>query len=225
MKILIVEDETKVANFIQQALEGASMTVDAVNTYSDCLTRLKIAQYDVLILDRLVGKVDLVNNLAKIKQEAPSSNILVLSALSDVDDKVEGLTEGADDYLAKPFHISELIARIRTLTRRPATKSTGKDTLLVFKDLKIDLETQRISRKEKRIDLTSKEYRLLCLLARHPGRVFSKMDLLDQVWDMNHFPESNVVEVTIASLRSKIDKDFDPLIHSRRGSGYWLGEP
>jgi two-component system copper resistance phosphate regulon response regulator CusR len=100
----------------------------------------------------------------------------------------------------------------------------GKDTILAFDDVKIDLETQRVLRSGRRIDLSAKEFRLLCTLARHPGKVFSKMDLLDQVWDMNHFPESNVVEVTIAGLRAKIDKGFKPLIHNRRGVGYWLGE-
>ncbi len=227
MKILVVEDEIKVANFVKQALEEAGMTVDAVATLGDLLSLLKTSTYDVLVLDRLVKGHDLADELTKIRRISQGAKLLILSALADVEDKVKGLTQGADDYLAKPFHVSELIARVRVLGRRAGpANGQGKDTVLVYQDLKVDLETQRVFRNEKRIDLTGKEYRLLCLLVRHPGRIFSKMELLDQVWDMNHFPESNVVEVTIASLRSKIEKGFNQaLIQSRRGAGYWLGEP
>jgi two-component system copper resistance phosphate regulon response regulator CusR len=224
MKVLVVEDEVKVRNFIQQALTGAGMVVDAVSTRSELLAALKTCPYDLLIMDRMVKGNDLVDSIPEIRKSSADLKILVLSALTEVEEKVKGLTEGADDYLGKPFHLSELIARIRTLTRREGQK--GKDTLVSYQDLKIDLETQRVLRGTKRIDLTAKEYRLLCLLIRHPGRIFSRMDLLDQVWDMNHYPESNVVEVTVASLRSKLDKEFKtPLIQSRRGAGYWLGEP
>lgn len=232
LKILVVEDELKVRTFIKQALEGAGMTVDAVETRVHLLSALKTFPYDLIVLDRLVMGQDLVDSLPEIRSRSPQVKILVLSALAEVEEKVQGLTEGADDYLVKPFHISELVARIRSLLRRQDQWKKGvkgiRDTILVYDDLKIDLETQRVTRKEKRIDLTGKEYRLLCLLTRHPGRVFSKMELLDQVWDMNHFPESNVVEVTVASLRAKIGrttKGIKPLIQSRRGAGYWLGEP
>ena len=226
MRILVVEDEVKVRTFIQQALEGAGMVVDAVSSPADLLVSLKTSAYDILVLDRLLKGYDLLDSLTEVRRTAPQSKILFLSALSEVGEKVKGLTEGADDYLGKPFHISELIARLRSLYRRGQDKkSPAKDTVLIHKNLKIDLETQRVYRNEKRIELTGKEFRILCLFARNPQRIFSKMEILDLVWDMNHFPESNVVEVTIATLRSKIDKGFDPLIHSRRGVGYWLGEP
>lgn len=228
MRILIVEDETKVRNFIRQALADAGMTVDAVAASSEMLSAIKTGHYEVVVLDRLVPGNDLLDLLPEIKRSNPSLKVLVLSALAEVEEKVKGLTEGADDYLSKPFHVAELIARIRSLSRREDRQSQAnkiiRDTVLEFGDLRIDLETQRVTRGKKRVDLTGKEFKLLCLLLRYPGRVFSKMELLDQVWDMNHFPESNVVEVTVASLRSKVDKGFKPLVQSRRGSGYWLGD-
>ncbi|MBI5298761.1 MAG: response regulator transcription factor [Deltaproteobacteria bacterium] len=223
MKILVAEDEKKVRKFIRQALEEAGMVVDSVTTHSELLAALKANTYDALILDRLLQGHDTINSIQSIRKESPTMKILFLSALSDVEEKVKGLTEGADDYLGKPFHVSELLARLRTITRRPT--SSIKDTMLVYEDLKIDLGTQKVFRKENRIDLTSKEFRILCLFARHPGQIFSKTSILDQAWDLNHFPESNIVEVTIANLRAKIDKGFKPLIQSRRGVGYWLGEP
>ena len=224
MKILVAEDEKKVQKFIRQALEEAGMVVDTVITYTELLAALKANTYDALVLDRLLQGHDTLESIQIIRQQTPNIKILVLSALSDVEEKVKGLTEGADDYLGKPFHVSELLARLRTIARRPTTTST-KDTLIIYQDLKIDLGTQKVFRSETRLDLTSKEFKILCLLARHPGQIFSKTNILDQVWDLNHYPESNIVEVTIANLRSKIDKGNKPLIQSRRGVGYWLGEP
>jgi two-component system copper resistance phosphate regulon response regulator CusR len=225
VKILIAEDEPKVRDFVRRAAEEAGLVADDVATVDDLLAAVSTNSYQVLILDRLLKGRDSLDALPELRRIAPQTKILVLSALSEVEDKVKGLTEGADDYLGKPFHVAELIARLRSLARRTDTDvRAGKDTILAFDDVKIDLETQRVLRSGRRIDLSAKEFRLLCTLARHPGKVFSKMDLLDQVWDMNHFPESNVVEVTIAGLRAKIDKGFKPLIHNRRGVGYWLGE-
>lgn len=226
MKILVVEDERKVREFITQALVGAGMSVDSVSAISDMLVLLKTSSYDVIVLDRLLSGEDSVDYLHDIRHTSPKAKILVLSALAEVDEKVRGLTEGADDYLGKPFHVSELIARLRVLVRRQeTTDKKTRDTILNYEDLKIDLETQRVFRGDKRIDLTGKEFKTLCLLIRHPGQIFSKTKILDEAWDLNYYPESNVVEVTIANLRSKIDKGFKPLIHSRRGVGYWLGEP
>lgn len=225
MKILVVEDEKKVRNFIMQALTEAGFSALSVAALPDLFTALKTSEYDVIILDRLLGSVDSLASLHEIRRDSQKAKILVLSALSEVDEKVKGLSEGADDYLGKPFHVSELIARVRALSRRTESQvKITKDTLIRYEDLKIDLETQRVTRGEMKIDLTGKEFKTLCLLARHPGQVFSRTKILDEAWDLNHYPESNVVEVTIANLRAKIDKGFKPLIHSRRGSGYWLGE-
>jgi two-component system copper resistance phosphate regulon response regulator CusR len=225
MKVIVVEDERKVRDFITQALAGAGMAAEAVSTVSDLLVALSTGTYDAVVLDRLLGGDDSIESLAGIRRAAPRAKVLVLSALSEVDERVRGLTEGADDYLGKPFHVSELIARLRALTRRGESVEKGaKDTLLIYDDLRVDLETQRVMRAGKRIDLTNKEFKTLCLLARHPGQIFSKAKILDEAWDLNHYPESNVVEVTIANLRSKVDKGSKSLIQSRRGVGYWLGE-
>jgi two-component system copper resistance phosphate regulon response regulator CusR len=225
MKILIAEDEPKVRDFIKKAVEEAGLVADDVSTVEDLLAAVRTNAYETLVLDRLLKGRDSLDYLPELRRISPQTKILVLSALSEVEDKVKGLTEGADDYLGKPFHVAELVARLRSLSRRTDTETrTGKDTLLQHETLKIDLGTQRVFRDDKRVDLSGKEFRLLCTLARQPGKVFSKMELLDQVWDMNHFPESNVVEVTIAGLRAKIDKGHKALIHNRRGVGYWLGE-
>jgi two-component system, OmpR family, response regulator len=226
MRILVVEDELKVQNFIKEALESSGMVVDAVEDLPNLLAYLKANSYDAVILDRLLKGKDSLPYLGEIRRLNPESKILFLSALSEVEEKVNGLTAGADDYLGKPFHVSELIARLRSITRRvEQQKLKQKDNLLIYEDLKIDLDTQRVFRGDNKIDLTGKEFKMLTLLAKHPGRIFSKTMLLDQVWDLNHYPESNVIEVTIANLRGKVDKGFRPLIQSRRGVGYWLGEP
>ncbi len=224
MRILVAEDEKKVQIFIRQALEQAGMTVDSVKTYSELLALLQSTSYDALVLDRLLHGRDMVDSLGEIRAYAKNAKLLILSALSDVDEKVKGLSEGADDYLGKPFHVSELLARLRAITRRTIEKGTGKDTHLRFDDLSIDLGTQKVWRGNNKIILTNKEFRVLCLLARHPGQIFSKTAILDQVWDLNHYPESNIIEVTIANLRAKVDKGHKLLIQSRRGIGYWLGE-
>ncbi len=225
MRILVVEDERKVRNFISQALVQAGMTVDALGSLSDIHLSLQTHPYDVIVLDRLLGAVDSLGSVLEMKRQFPQTKVLILSALSEVDERVKGLTDGADDYLGKPFHVSELIARIRALGRRETQREKGaKDNVLSYDDLKIDLEKQKVFRQGKAVELTGKEFRILCLLAKTPGQVFSKSRILDQVWDLNHFPESNVVEVTIANLRSKLEKEGGPLIHSRRGVGYWLGE-
>lgn len=226
MKVLVAEDERKVRNFITQALEDAGMVSDAVESLSDLMASVKANVYDAIVLDRMLGPDDSIEAIAQIREACPRARILVLSALSEVEEKVRGLSEGADDYLGKPFHVAELIARLRVLMRRgePSDRA-AKDTLLTYADLRVDLETQRVFRGEQRIELTSKEFKILCLLARHPGHIFSKAAILDEVWDLNHYPESNVVEVTIANLRAKLGRKFSPLIQSRRGVGYWLGEP
>ena len=226
MKILVIEDEPKVLDFIQKALEQAGMTVDTVSQKPDLLSALKTSCYDVLVMDRLLPSGDTLELLPEIRKGYPRCKILVLSALSDLPERVKGLTEGADDYLGKPFHVSELLARVRSLARRTQQQEQNtRDTLIQHGELLIDLTTQKVMRAEKKIALTKKEFQILTLLASSPGAVYSKTQLLDQVWDLNHYPESNIIEVTIANLRSKLDRGFNPLIHSQRNVGYWFGEP
>src|SRR3989338_1893528 len=191
MKILVVEDEKKVRDFIRQALEQAGMVVDTAGHRADLLSLLCTSSYNVIVLDRLLEGWDSLEILDEIRTRQPQSKTLLLSALSDVEEKVKGLSLGADDYLGKPFHVSELIARIHVLNRRGTEKRcTSKATQLIYQDLKIDLEKQKIFRGERKISLTKKEFQILVLLARNPVMVFSKSKILDQVWDLNHFPES-----------------------------------
>lgn len=223
MKILLAEDEPKVRKFVGEALRQAGMVVDEVEDYLSLLTAAQTYSYDVLVLDRMLAGKDILEGLEKFREKSPQAAILILSALSEVQDRVKGLGEGADDYLGKPFHVTELIARVRALGRRKEQGQAGqKANRLEIGDLKVDLQTQKVFLSEKRIDLSGKEFRLLCLLMRHPGQVFSKSELLDQVWEMQEFPESNVVEVTVANLRNKLGKSGYPTILSKRGAGYWL---
>ncbi|MBX7148688.1 response regulator transcription factor [bacterium] len=223
MKIIAVEDEAKVLNFIQKSLSQGDITVDPAKNIDELYGSLLSAKYDVIILDRLLNGVDSLTHIAEIRKKAPESKILILSALSDVDEKVKGLSGGADDYLAKPFHVQELLARIRALTRRAG--DTPQNNSLTFEDINVQLDTQRVSRSGKKVDLTAKEYKLLTFLMKKPNRIFSKAELINQVWELNFYPESNIVEVVVNHLRNKIDKGFEKtLLHSRRGTGYWIGE-
>lgn len=223
MRVLLIEDETKVRNFIQKGLRSAEFLVDATSNLEEAFSSMMTVSYDVIVLDRLLKGIDSIKYLPEFRQKSPSTKILILSALSDVQDKVDGLTEGADDYLAKPFHLSELVARLRALSRRKEQETPNH---LQLDNLIVKLDSQRVQREDQKINLTAKEYKLLVFLMRRPNRIYSKYELLNDVWELDHFPESNVVEVAINHLRSKIDKGFDkPLLHSKRGAGYWVGDP
>lgn len=225
MKILVAEDEKKVQKFIRQALTQAGMVVDCVPDCPELLSLLQTTQYDVLVMDRLLHGYDALTLLPMLRRKNPKMRILVLSALDDLESRVKGLTEGADDYLGKPFHVAELTARVRSLGRRQDKLDTEKaGTNLIFEDLRVNLENQTVVRGPKKVDLTKKEFQILVLFMKSPGRVFSKTEILDRVWDMNRDPESNIVEVTIANLRGKLEKGPSPLIKSQRGIGYWIGE-
>ncbi|MDB5039039.1 MAG: response regulator [Bacteriovoracaceae bacterium] len=224
LNILVVEDEPKVQRFIRQALEQSGMTVETLESLDDLDSHLERTKFDVLILDRLVGKRDSLSLLSRIKKIHLSLKVLVLSALGEVEDRVSGLELGADDYLPKPFHVSELIARVRNISRRN-TESEKSDTLLQYLDLEIRFDTQEVKRSGKVLSLTAKEFKLLTLMARWPKKIFSRSDLLDRVWGLNLDPGTNVVEVTLNRLRTKVDEgNAISLIHTRRGSGYWFGE-
>lgn len=225
MKVLIVEDEPKVLNFLKKGLSSSEISVDVASNLDELFSTLLSHSYDAIVLDRLLGGVDAMTAISRIRTRSPSTKILILSALSDVDDKVVGLSSGADDYLGKPFEISELIARLRAVCRRVSADPEGRDNILRYKDLTIYLDTQRVERNGTRILLTAKEYKLLAFLIKKPNRVYSKPELLSNIWEIQYYPESNVIEVLVNHLRNKVDKDFEPkLIHSRRGTGYWAGD-
>lgn len=224
MKVLLVEDERKVLTLLKKGLGTGEIAVDTASDLTQVFANLLSVSYDAIILDRLLGGIDSIRYLPDIKKKAPHTKIIILSALSDVDDKVEGLASGADDYLGKPFHFSELKARLRAVCRRDHTTENPSNRLKLH-DLIIHLDTQRVERAGKRIDLTAKEYKLLVFLVKKPNRIYSKAEILNTVWELDHYPESNVIEVAINHLRSKVEKGYErPLIHSKRGGGYWAGD-
>jgi len=224
MKILVVEDEPKTGEYLRQGLVEASFIVDLVRDGLDGLHQGMSEEYDLAILDVMLPGIDgwrLLQELRKAGKEMP---VLFLTARDQVEDRVKGLEMGADDYLVKPFAFSELLARVRTLLRR-GTKSKEPDVLKIA-DLELDLLRRRVTRSGRRIELTSKEFALLELLLRRKGEVLPRSLIASQVWDMNFDSDTNVIEVAVRRLRSKVDDDFEPkLIRTVRGMGYVLEVP
>lgn len=221
MKLLIVEDEPKTGQYLQQGLSEAGFIVDLA---SDGLSGEQLAlhnDYDLLVLDVMLPGQNGWQLLAHLRQAGLRMPVLFLTARDSVADRVHGLELGADDYLIKPFAFAELLARIRTLLRRG--QSPTQDTELSLADLRLDLLRRRAERGGQRIELTAKEFALLELLLRRQGEVLPKSLIASQVWDMNFDSDTNVIEVAIRRLRSKVDDAFAvPLIHTVRGMGYVL---
>jgi len=218
MRILIIEDEAKTATFLSQGLKENGFTVDTADNGIDGLSALEQNNYDLAILDIMLPLLDGWSVLAVIRNKDIQTRILLLTAMDSVEDRVKGLELGADDYLVKPFAFSELLARIRTILRRGTATEIQK---IQCADMKIDAIKHRVTRNGQRIDLTPKEFQLLLLLARNPGEVFSRTVIAEQVWDMNFNSDTNVVDVAIRRLRTKVDDPFDnKLIHTIRGVGY-----
>ena len=186
--------------------------------------KCKIVKFDVLIVDRMLPALDGLTLVKKLRQNHNTTPVLFLSALGDVDDKVMGLKSGGDDYLSKPFAFSELLARIEVLVKRGSGQLA--ETTLKFEDLEMNLLTRRVMRHNKAIDLQPREFKLLEYLLRNAGRVVTRTMLLENVWEYHFDPQTNVIDVHISRLRSKIDKDFTPpLVHTIRGAGYSLRVP
>lgn len=218
MRLLIIEDELKTANFLAKGLKENGFVVDVVNNGNDGLNLLQNVTYDLAILDIMLPQLDGWSVLSQLRASDIQTRVLILTARDSVDDRVNGLELGADDYLAKPFAFSELLARIRTLLRR---SSETKIAQIKCADLEIDAIKHRVTRDGKRIDLSPKEFQLLLLLARRPGEVLSRTVIAEQVWDMNFDSNTNVVDVAIRRLRTKVDDPFtEKLIHTIRGVGY-----
>lgn len=218
MRILVVEDEHKIANSIKKGLEQELFAVDVAYTGTDGYDLAASEEYDLIILDRLLPGMDGIDICKNLRSKQIHTPLLLLTAKGQVADKVEGLNAGADDYLAKPFAFEELLARIKALTRRP--KSTIGTTLTVG-PLSLDTLTYQVKREEKTLELSSKEFSLLEYLMRHKGKVITKEQIINHVWDYDANVLPNTVEVYIKLLRSKIDKPFKTkLIHTVRGFGY-----
>jgi heavy metal response regulator len=222
MHILVVEDEKKVASFIKRGLEAANYTVDVEYDGETGLQRLLDADYDLVILDVMLPKLDGLSVMKQIRQRQVKVPVLLLTARVTTADKVLGLDLGADDYLTKPFAFEELLARVRALLRRGATALPAG---LAVADLRLDPVTREVSRGAKRIDLTPKEYALLEYFLRRRDQVLSRAMIAQHVWGVNYDTFTNVIDVYVNYLRKKIDGEFDlKLIHTVRGVGYVLRE-
>jgi two-component system OmpR family response regulator len=219
---LVIEDDAETREYLRAGLESAGFIVLALDNGSDASRHLLERRWDIVVLDRMLpGQVDGVGILEQMRARGDMTPVLILSALNNVDERVRGLRAGSDDYLAKPFVMSELLARVANLTRR-ATWSR-EVTQLHVADLQLDLLTARVTRRNVQINLQPREFRLLEYLMRHEGQIVTRTMLLEGVWDYHFDPQTNVIDVQISRLRSKIDKDFDPpLIHTVRGAGYVL---
>ena len=222
MHILVVEDERKVASFIKRGLEAANYSVDVEYDGETGLKRLLDADYDLVVLDVMLPKLDGLSIMKKIRQRQVKVPVLLLTARVTIADKVMGLDLGADDYLTKPFAFEELLARVRALLRRGATPLPA---VLAVADLTIDPVTSEVRRGDQRIDLTPKEYALLEFFLRRRDQVLSRALIAQHVWGVNYDTFTNVIDVYVNYLRKKIDGDFDlKLIHTVRGVGYVLKE-
>jgi two-component system copper resistance phosphate regulon response regulator CusR len=219
MRILIVEDEPKTGDYLHKGLRESGFTTDLARTGPDGLHLALEHDYDLVVLDVMLPKMDGWAVLQKLR-ESRQTPVLFLTARDEIADRVRGLELGADDYLVKPFAFAELLARIRTLLRRAPVR---EPEILQVDELEIDLLRHRVTRGGARIDLTPKEYALLALLMRRQGEVLSRSLIASQVWDMNFDSDTNVVDVAIRRLRTKIDDPYPrKLIHTMRGMGYLL---
>ncbi|CAH0990809.1 Transcriptional regulatory protein CusR [Sinobacterium norvegicum] len=223
MRILVIEDDSSVADFIRQGLAEAGYTVDHAADGEQGLKLARSTDYGVLVVDRMLPIIDGLTIIKTIRQEGLSTPALILSALGEVDDRVQGLKAGGDDYLVKPFALAELLARIEVLGRR--AESNAPETSLKVADLEMDLLSHKVVRAGSNILLQPREFRLLEYLMKHAGQVVTRTMLLENVWDYHFDPQTNVIDVHISRLRQKIDKDFDyPLLNTVRGAGYMLHE-
>jgi len=220
MRILVVEDEKKTASFICKALRDEGFAVDVCHNGDDALAAARATPFDALVLDIMLPGRDGLSVLGQLRGQKNPTPVLLLSARGNVNERVEGLNAGADDYLPKPFELTELIARVRALTRR---SGENKSTVMSVGDLTLDTVTHRAQRCNTDIELTAREYRLLEFLMRSAGRPCGRMMILEKVWDYHFDPGTNLVDVYIRRLREKIDANFEPkLLHTVRGSGYML---
>ena len=221
MRILIIEDDPDTASYIKRGVEEAGHVADHAGDGKEGLLMATTEQYDILVVDRMLPEMDGLTLVKTIRASGNTTPVLILSALGEVDDRVQGLKSGADDYLTKPFAFSELLARLEALLRRKEVEAPV--TRLQVADLELDLLSREVVRGGRAIDLQPREFRLLEYLMRHHGQVVTRTMLLEKVWDYNFDPQTNIIDVHISRLRGKIDKGFDtPLLHTVRGSGYVL---
>ena len=223
MHILLVEDETRISAYVKRGLEEDGYAVDAVFTGAQALDWVERGPYDFIILDILLPEMDGISVCRELRKRGNLTPVLMLTARDTVDDRVNGLDAGADDYLVKPFAMKELLARLRAINRRANEKT--KTQVLQVADLSLDTRTHIVQRGGKRIELAAKEYAVLECLLREPGRVLTRTTIAEHVWNYDTFNQSNVVDVYVRNLRRKIDDPYDQkLIRTIRGVGYSISD-
>jgi len=221
MRLLVIEDDRDAADYLVKAFREVGHVADAATDGDDGLAMALGGQYDVLIVDRMLPKRDGLAIIGALRAKGMETPALILSALGQVDDRVKGLRAGGDDYLPKPYSFSELLARVEVLARRRGGRS--EETMLRVGDLKLDRLSHQVHRGDEEIALQPREFRLLEYLMQHAGQVVTRTMLLENVWDYHFDPQTNVIDVHISRLRSKIDKGFSqPLLHTIRGAGYMI---
>ncbi len=224
MRILVVEDDDKIASFIAKGLKQSGFSVDTATDGEEALALCRSVNYDSIVLDIMLPRLDGLSVLRTIRLEKKMVPVLLLSAKASVDNRVSGLQSGADDYLTKPFAFSELLARLQALIRRAT--HVAEPTTLAVGDLSMNLLTREVSRAGQKIELQSREFALLELLMRHPGRPITKTMILEHIWDYSFDPQTNVVDVLAHRLRSKLEKGFpSKMLHTIRGVGYVIKPP
>lgn len=224
MKILVIEDDKTTAAYIQKGMAELGHVIDIAETGRNGLFMAAGEPYDVMIIDRMLPGLDGLGIVKTIRAAGVGTPVLFLTALSGIDDRVDGFQAGGDDYLVKPFAFAELVARINALARRPPISDV--QTVLRVADLEMDLLKRKVSRAGKEIDLQPREFRLLEFLMQNAGRLVTRTMLLEHVWEYHFDPRTNIVETHVSRLRSKVDRDFDKeLIETVRGSGYLIRDP
>ena len=224
MRALVVEDDAELARYLDKGLRESGFVVEVVHDGKDALFMVTTEQFDVVVMDRMLPGIDGLSILRAMRSNGNEVPVLILSALADVDDRVEGLRAGGDDYLTKPFAFTELSARMEALLRRP--RASEEITVLAVADLEMNLLARQVRRAGLAIELQPREFQLLEYLMRHAGQVVTRTMLLENVWGYHFDPQTNVIDVHISRLRAKIDRGFDDsLLHTVRGAGYCMREP
>jgi two-component system OmpR family response regulator len=223
MRILVIEDDRDAASYLVKAFREAGHAADHAADGLDGYALAREGDYDVLVVDRMLPKLDGLSLIRSLREQGVETPVLILSALGQVDDRVKGLRAGGDDYLPKPYAFSELLARAEVLARRRAAPASAEPTAYRVGDLELDRLSHRVARSGQEIVLQPREFRLLEYLMRHAGQVVTRTMLLEHVWDYHFDPQTNVIDVHVSRLRAKIDKGFQhPLIHTVRGAGYMV---
>ena len=221
MRLLLIEDDQEAAQFLLKGLRESGYAVDHAGDGRDGLFQATEGNYDLVITDRMLPHMDGLALVKFLREQGVRTPVLVLSALGTVDDRVQGLKAGGDDYLTKPFAFSELLARVEALLRRTTSTDNAPPTRLKVSDLEMDLLSRRVLRSGREIELTAREFKLLEFLLRHAGQVVTRTMLLEGVWDLQFDPQTNLIDVHMSRLRQAVDRGFPkPLIHTVRGAGY-----